>query len=136
MDNADITIDTTVINNQKDTTYSSVTDLNEVNLFTERIHTGAKIVNAQESEKYSSVGSMLFVCDVERENLYAETETKMFIHTPSLVRKEYVPPHRMSILLLGTIIGLVCIIIIAVILSYFKKKHRKEKENADKYYTY
>lgn len=52
-----ISLDINVVHSTKDT-YSSVTDLNDVDLFTERIHTGAELVRAKENEQYITIGDI------------------------------------------------------------------------------
>lgn len=133
--NTDINLDTNVINSKKDT-YSSVTDLNDVDLFTERIHTGKEIVENKAGEQYITVGDMLFVCDVEETNIYDRASEMMFEHRPALVKKEYVPPRRISTLFIVTTVVLLFVGIIIALMSIFRRKHRKERINADKYYAY
>ena len=130
-----ISLDTNVVNSTKDT-YSSVTDLNDVDLFTERIHTGAELVRAKENEQYITIGDMLFVCNMDSTNIYEETSAKMFEHIPALVKKEYVPPRKLSMLFVTSVVSLLLAVILCVVALFFKRKHRKERESADNYYTY
>lgn len=133
--NTDINLDTNVINSKKDT-YSSVTDLNDVNLFTERIHTGKEIAQERANEQYITVGDMLFVCDIEGTNVYEETTAMMFEHKPQLVKKEYIPPKKISMLFIVSASCFIFVIVITALMAFFKKKRRKERTNADKYYAY
>ena len=71
MNNIGISLDTNVVNSTKDT-YSSVTDLNDVDLFTGRIHTGAELVRVKENEQYITIGDMLFACNMDSTNIYDE----------------------------------------------------------------
>ena len=135
MNNIGISLDTNVVNSTKDT-YSSVTDLNDVDLFTGRIHTGAELVRAKENEQYINIGDMLFVCNMDSTNIYEETSAKMFEHIPVLVKKEYVPPRKLNMLFATSVVGILLMVILLVVALFFKRKHRKEIESADNYYAY
>ena len=86
--NSDINFDTSVLQ-EKNETYSSLTDTYGIDLFTDQYEEKIQEVHLKEYDAYQKIEKKLFETDLESgKNEYEKIQDQLFLYTSSEVKKE------------------------------------------------
>ena len=131
--NSDINFDTSVLQ-EKNETYSSLTDTYGIDLFTDQYEEKIQEVHLKEYDVYQK---RLFETDLESEkNEYEKIQDQLFLYTSSEVKKEEIKRTDNTLGVNIAITGIMVILFFFVFFLIFDKKRKRRREDAINTYTY
>ncbi|PLT72051.1 hypothetical protein CDL26_10215 [Mediterraneibacter gnavus] len=134
--NSDINFDTSVLQ-EKNETYSSLTDTYGIDLFTDQYEEKIQEVHLKEYDAYQKIEKKLFETDLESvKNEYEKIQDQLFLYTSSEVKKEEIKRTDNTLGVNIAITGIMVILFFFVFFLIFDKKRRRRREDAVNNYTY
>ena len=134
--NSDINFDTSVLQ-EKNETYSSLTDTYGIDLFTDQYEEKSQEVHLKEYDAYQKIEKKLFETDLESgKNEYEKIQDQLFLYTSSEVKKEEIKRTDNTLGVNIAITGIMVILFFFVFFLIFDKKRKRRREDAINTYTY
>lgn len=134
--NSDINFDTSVLQ-EKNETYSSLTDTYGIDLFTDQYEEKIQEVHLKEYDAYQKIEKKLFETDLESgKNEYEKIQNQLFLYTSSEVKKEEIKRTDNTLGVNIAITGIMVILFFFVFFLIFDKKRKRRREDAINTYTY
>lgn len=129
-----ITIDPSVLENRSET-YSSLTDANGVDVFTDKYGEQVEAYRQQEEEQYHSLEEDIFIEEMQYvKSRETEVRSRLFLTATTQPQQSSQKESAEGDRLLFPVIGILVILMTAWMLHYFKKrKGRWKKDVADTY---
>lgn len=129
-----ITIDPSVLENRSET-YSSLTDTNGVDVFTDKYGEQVEAYRQQQEEQYHALGEDIFIEEMQYvKSRETEVRDRLFLNTATQLQQSSQKESAAGDRLLFPGIGILVILMAAWMLHYFKKrKGRWKKDVADTY---
>lgn len=134
--NSDINFDTSVLQ-EKNETYSSLTDTYGIDLFTDQYEEKIQEVHLKEYDAYQKIEKKLFETDLESgKNEYEKIQDQLFLYTSSEVKKEEIKRTDNTLGVNIAITGIMVILFCFVFFLIFDKRRKRRREDAVNNYTY
>ena len=134
--NSNIEFDTSVLQ-EKNETYSSLTDTYGIDLFTDQYEEKIQEVQLKEYDAYQEIEKKLFETDLESEkDEYEKIQDQLFLYTGSEVKKEEIERTDNTFGIKIAITGILVILFFFVFFLIFDKKRKRRREDAINNYTY
>lgn len=134
--NSNIEFDTSVLQ-EKNETYSSLTDTYGIDLFTDQYEEKIQEVQLKEYDAYQEIEKKLFETDLENEkDEYEKIQDQLFLYTGSEVKKEEIKRTDNTLGVNIAITGIMVILFFFVFFLIFDKKRKRRREDAINNYTY
>lgn len=129
-----ITIDPSVLENRSET-YSSLTDANGVDVFTDKYGEQVEAYRQQQEEQYHSLEEDIFIEEMQYvKSRETEVRSRLFLTATTQPQQSSQKESAEGDRLLFPVIGILVILMTAWMLHYFKKrKGRWKKDVADTY---
>lgn len=125
--NSELEFNTEILK-QKNESYSSLTDLNGVALFTDDYETLIEKKQQEDSQKNSEIEKKLFVTEMRQEGADDEVINTLFLNTSQEVVKVNTTPAEQDLSLVFPAIGIVFCVFLLFMVQYYKKRRRKSEE--------
>lgn len=121
-----IQIDPSVLN-ERSNTYSSLTDINGIDVFTDKYEEQVKGYNENAKEAFGELKNKIFIEQMsDEDSQQEEVKAQLFINTQGYIIKEEVQNEVLTNGLAVPIIGIMTVIFVLFMVSYFgKRKSRK-----------
>ncbi|OYP32186.1 hypothetical protein C8E03_106214 [Lachnotalea glycerini] len=124
-DKTDIVIDPAVLN-ERTTTYSSLTDINGTNVFSNAFQEKVREYNEQENQNYVVIQEKVFVKQLNSSSdVYEIVKNEMFSNSEIKVLKGASTSEAKGIGFAIPIIGIAIVILILIMFRYIEKRRRK-----------
>jgi len=125
-----ITIDPSVLN-ERSNAYSSLTDINGIDVFTNRYEAQVKEYNENVQKEFMDLKNQVFFKQIDNEDSqYEEIKTQLFLNTQGQILKEEVQNEILTNGLTVPVMGIMTIIFMLFMVSYFGKKQSRKKLDA------
>ncbi|WP_195268311.1 hypothetical protein [Eubacterium sp. 1001713B170207_170306_E7] len=125
--NSELEFNTEILK-QKNESYSSLTDLNGVALFTDDYETLIEIKQQENGRKNSEIQQKLFVTEIRQEGADDDVVNTLFLNTSQEVVKVNTTPADQDLSLVFPAIGIVFCVFLLFMVQYYKKRRRKSEE--------
>ena len=134
--NSNIEFDTSVLQ-EKNETYSSLTDTYGIDLFTDQYEEKIEKVHLKEYEDYKKIEKKLFETDLESgKDEYERIQDQLFLYTGSEVKKEEIEKEDNALGVNIAITGIMLILFFFIFFLIFDKRRKRRREDAINNYTY
>jgi hypothetical protein len=134
--NAEIKIDPTVIK-ERGTTYSSLTDINGADLFTNSFQENVIQYKEQQNLPYTTVQEKVFIKSLENsQDVYEQVKNSMFTSNEIKVVKNNSAKATDEMGLAVPLIGIIFVIVILIMIRYVEGRRRKWKNHDADTYAY
>ncbi|MFA9379052.1 MAG: hypothetical protein ACERKZ_20250 [Lachnotalea sp.] len=131
----DITIDPSVLK-ERTQAYSSLTDINGANVFTNTFEAKVKQYKDQINQSYGNVEEGVFIQSVDNTDIYEQVKSVMFSSSEIKVKKESYTNTSSATGFAIPIMGIAFVIVIIVMIRYVNKRRRKWREHDVNIYAY
>lgn len=124
-----IMIDPSVLN-ERSNTYSSLTDINGIDVFTNKYEEKVKGYNENAEEAFLDLKNKIFIEQInDEDSQYEEVKTQLFINTQTQghIMKEEVQDEVLTNGLAVPVTGIMTVIFVLFMFSYFGKRKSKKK---------
>ncbi|MEF9917386.1 MAG: hypothetical protein RR678_10635 [Lachnospiraceae bacterium] len=133
---SDIEINPSVLQERTDT-YSSLTDINGANVFTDAYEEKVQNIEKETKLTYDTVQSKVFVEDVAASsNTFDQVKTQLFTNTGTQVVKEDAASDTSDMGIVIPIIGITLIVTTILLSQYVGKRRRKWRNDETDDYVY
>ena len=134
--NRNIEFDTSVLQ-EKNETYSSLTDTYGIDLFTDQYEEKIEKVHLKEYDAYQKIEKKLFETDLESgKDEYERIQDQLFLYTGSEVKKEEIEKEDNALGVNIAITGIMLILFFFIFFLIFDKRRKRRREDAINNYTY
>lgn len=121
---------------QKGKTYSSLTDINGVPLFTNKYEETIVFVQGEKAAESRNLQALIFTGNTEKRDEDDKVQDRLFMSTGTQVKKKEVTVEKTNIGQTMAIVGIVLIIFFMIVFSIFEKRIQRRREHAADNYTY
>lgn len=132
----DITIDASVLK-ERNNTYSSLTDINDANVFTDSYEEKMDQIKGQENELYLKEEESIFIKEINKgQDTYEQEKKEMFHESSTQILREVTTNTTSGVELIIPLIGIAFVVMILLLTKYMKNRKRKWEKNDVDNYTY
>lgn len=130
-------IDTESLKNSNNDTYTSITDIYKINLFTEKIIVQKEKLEIEEKNNLEEINNSIFLDikskdDSNKEQFEKQVEAYNLFAVPKAeIKMEYVEDKNNSEFLSISIIIILCILTGIVTRKYYKYRRKKEEDTSE-----
>lgn len=131
-----INIDPSVLQERTDT-YSSLTDINGANVFTDAYEQRVQQYEQNSQKIYNTAQQSIFVAEMtDRGDIYDRIESELFTGTQTQVVKETVISGSDDLTMAIPIIGIAVVVTLILLVRYTEKRRRRWTSNEADDYAY
>lgn len=138
VDSENISLDPSVLK-EKGERYSSLTDTNGVNLFTDEYEDAIKDVQMKEEDFSYNIQNKIFYLDLDSskgESDYQQVQGQLFLNMDRSMKKEIVKGEKNQLGMMVASVGIMLIIFFFALLSLSEKREKRRRADAVNTYTY
>ncbi|MDD3361683.1 MAG: type VII secretion protein EssA [Hespellia sp.] len=133
---SDININPSVLQERTDT-YSSLTDINGANVFTDAYEEKVQKYEQESKQTYDTVQEEVFIADVaDSGDTYEDVKSQLFTASQTQVVKETSASDSGDMSIAVPIIGIAVVMMIILLVRYVEKKRRKWTNDETDDYAY
>lgn len=134
--NSNIKFDTSVLQ-EKDETYSSLTDTYGIDLFTDEYEEKVQQIEVKEDQIYQRIEQKLFESNsMSGKDEYEKIQDQLFLYTSSEVKKEEIEKTDSAMGVNIAITGILLILFFFVFFMFFDEKGKRRRQDAINNYIY
>ncbi len=135
-DSSNITLDPSILQ-EKNETYSSLTDTNGVDLFTDKYEKWVETVKTEEENQNRQIEKVIFNTGSETEQSeYERVQNRLFLNTQPQVKKEIVGKGKNQTGMAVATVGIILIVFFLVLFSFSEKRRKRRRTDAINTYRY
>lgn len=130
-------IDAESLKNKNNNTYTSITDIYKINLFTEKIIEQKEKLEIQKENNLEEINNSIFLDikskdDSNKEQFEKQVETYNLFAVPKAeIKMEYIEDKNNSEFISISIIIILCILTAIVTRKYYKYRRKKEEDTSE-----
>lgn len=134
--NSEINIDPNVLN-ERATTYSSLTDINGLDVFTDSFQKKVTQNKKNTMQPYKTVEGEIFIKSMDtHSDIYEQVKSNMFVSSEMKVLENTSKASSSGFEFAIPIIGIVFIIVIIIMIRYVEKRRKRWKKHDVNAYAY
>lgn len=125
--NSELQFNTDILK-QKSESYSSLTDLNGVALFTDDYEAIVEKKHQEDSQQNNEIQQKLFVTEIQQEGADDGIINTLFMSTSQEVVKADTTPAGQDLSLVFPVVGIIFCMFLLFMVQYYKKRRKKSEE--------